>query len=573
MNGMAELITIAQYWRAVDRPAADRRGPAQQRPQPGHLGDAGHGGLAEVRGVADPARRRLRRVRPQPGPARHQRRRRRTSVGPALGAGAVAPTGRRCWTSAATPTCRRSRRTPPSSRPSRWPSAVLRGDEDAGASSSRAIKQKVQQYLPGKKDERLTLSRRGDRSGPRSSSLHDVRTGRFERTLAALTAAGAAVTAGEIYISTRRGQLRQQDDVVAHRGGPDRGSGRGRRGLLPAGREDGAAGGLGGRSSPTACRAPTCTRAASRSGPVAGADHVQHGDPGRRCSPRCWPSLVGGMGLLAAVLRREDPGAGERDALMPFRSPDQRAITPQGRGRFPGFDVLDAGRHAGTTSPPGVVLARLAPPKTLSFFTPAEVASPAPLLDLLLDQDGEPRVPVLALIDAAAGDRRDRRLALRRPARGRPGLARHPGATSTRTPRDAPRRRLRRLTQPQQARLLQAVQDLAASGDRGTGWPAKHVWSLWTRYACTAFYSHPWAWNEIGFPGPAYPRGYLNPGIDARERWEVADHHRRRPDPVRRTEWNGPARARRATRARRGEPARERPIARPRSGRATSRRG
>ena len=39
----------------------------------------------------------------------------------------------------------------------------------------------------------------------------------------------------------------------------------------------------------------------------------------------------------------------------------------------------------------------------------------------------------------------------------------------------------------------------------------------------TAFYSHPWAWNEIGFPGPAYPRGYLNLGINAREHWERPD--------------------------------------------------
>ena len=44
------------------------------------------------------------------------------------------------------------------------------------------------------------------------------------------------------------------------------------------------------------------------------------------------------------------------------------------------------------------------------------------------------------------------------------------------------------------------------------GLPAAHVWSLWTRYACTAFYSHPAAWAEIGFPGPAYPRGYKNAG-------------------------------------------------------------
>ena len=29
MNGIAELITIAKYWRAVDRPAADRARPQQ----------------------------------------------------------------------------------------------------------------------------------------------------------------------------------------------------------------------------------------------------------------------------------------------------------------------------------------------------------------------------------------------------------------------------------------------------------------------------------------------------------------------------------------------------------------
>src|SRR4051794_41912143 len=34
-----------------------------------------------------------------------------------------------------------------------------------------------------------------------SAAIHDVRTGRFERTLSAMTAAGAAVTAGEIYLS------------------------------------------------------------------------------------------------------------------------------------------------------------------------------------------------------------------------------------------------------------------------------------------------------------------------------------------------------------------------------------
>ena len=33
------------------------------------------------------------------------------------------------------------------------------------------------------------------------AALHDVRTGRFERSLSALTAAGAVITTGEIYLS------------------------------------------------------------------------------------------------------------------------------------------------------------------------------------------------------------------------------------------------------------------------------------------------------------------------------------------------------------------------------------
>ena len=61
------------------------------------------------------------------------------------------------------------------------------------------------------------------------------------------------------------------------------------------------------------------------------------------------------------------------------------------------------------------------------------------------------------------------------------------------------------------------------------------MWSLWTRYACAEFYAHPWAWNEIGFGGPAYPRGYKVRGQagahGGRERWEVADHDDSDPVP------------------------------------------
>jgi hypothetical protein len=74
-----------------------------------------------------------------------------------------------------------------------------------------------------------------------------------------------------------------------------------------------------------------------------------------------------------------------------------------------------------------------------------------------------------------------------------------------------------------QAELIQAIQDL--KDDLWHGMPATQLWSLWTRYACTAFYSHPAAWQEMGFAGPAYPRGYKNIGVDRRESFEILDHH------------------------------------------------
>ena len=37
------------------------------------------------------------------------------------------------------------------------------------------------------------------------------------------------------------------------------------------------------------------------------------------------------------------------------------------------------------------------------------------------------------------------------------------------------------------------------------------------------YYSHPWAWDEIGFGGPAYPRAYMRLERGEPEPWEVAE--------------------------------------------------
>ncbi len=38
-----------------------------------------------------------------------------------------------------------------------------------------------------------------------------------------------------------------------------------------------------------------------------------------------------------------------------------------------------------------------------------------------------------------------------------------------------------------------------------------------------AYYAHPSAWNEIGFGGPASPRGYVRLDFDKRDPWEAAE--------------------------------------------------
>jgi hypothetical protein len=208
------------------------------------------------------------------------------------------------------------------------------------------------------------------------------------------------------------------------------------------------------------------------------------------------------------------------------RAVEQSGRTPGGsQPRFPGFDVLGQ-LETWDAVTAGVVLARLGPPPALRFFSPVEEAIGTALFDQLLDQRGEPKLPLLPTVDARLAEfETDGWRYADMPEDG-PAFRQSFAALDedARAHYGAP---FAELDWADQADLIQHVQDL--SGNEWHGLPAKHVWSLWTRYACTAFYSHPWAWNEIGFGGPAYPRGYKNYGIDRREPWEVPDHDDRSP--------------------------------------------
>jgi hypothetical protein len=195
------------------------------------------------------------------------------------------------------------------------------------------------------------------------------------------------------------------------------------------------------------------------------------------------------------------------------------ATTPgSARPRFPGFDALDQATNWDLTTR-RVVLGRLTDRPSRAFFTAAEEPTARALLDRLLAQDDEPRVPVFEIVD--------RRLATRSGDGYRyADLPEDPEAwRASITHLDADARlccrcRFSDLPKSRQRRM---VEDVRTATGNWHGMPGARLFSLWMRYACSAFYSHPWAWNEMGFGGPAYPRGYKNLGIDRREPWEVAE--------------------------------------------------
>ncbi|HEY9292368.1 MAG TPA: gluconate 2-dehydrogenase subunit 3 family protein [Microlunatus sp.] len=195
-------------------------------------------------------------------------------------------------------------------------------------------------------------------------------------------------------------------------------------------------------------------------------------------------------------------------------------LTPGGQqDRFAGFDVLGQSPHWDPVTT-GVVLSRLSLPGPLRFFDLAEEAVARPLLDALLDQRDGPRVPVLEMIDLRlAGGEGDGWRYAELPEDGEAWKKSLRALDDD--ARSASGSGFAACSRDGQLKIIQSVQDLGRQDWHRLR--ADRIWSLWTRYACTAFYSHPWAWNEIGFGGPAYPRGYKNARVDGREPFEVAD--------------------------------------------------
>jgi Gluconate 2-dehydrogenase subunit 3 len=218
----------------------------------------------------------------------------------------------------------------------------------------------------------------------------------------------------------------------------------------------------------------------------------------------------------------------------PYELPRQRrGRTPQMHGRYPDYDVLEQAEHWDAVTRE-MVLARVRDVPPIRFFTAGEAATLSALSDRLTAQDSEPRIPVINYIDEKYTkgdldgyqfeDMPDDREAWKLVARGLDEQATERAGAASFAAADIDVQ-------------LQIVSDFAKGNLHGGAWDelsVKHAFSLVMRVVLACFYSHPWAWNEIGFGGPAYPRGYSRFGSPQlqnaeRETWEGEEHFDRDP--------------------------------------------
>jgi hypothetical protein len=223
----------------------------------------------------------------------------------------------------------------------------------------------------------------------------------------------------------------------------------------------------------------------------------------------------------------------------PYDLPRQRrGITPQMHGRYPDYDVLEQQSHWDEVTRK-MILDRVHNVPEIRFFDEADLETLTVFADLFLAQDSDPRIPVMAYVDEKLFegeldgyqyfDMPDDRETWRLVARGLDEEAQRLAFPSF-------------AAAPEEAQVA-IVHRFSKAEVHGGSWETVNVgraWKVVMRYVAQAFYSHPWAWNEIGFGGPAYPRGYGafgSPALGEQESWEAKEsvHY----DPVRDTQKRG----------------------------------
>jgi hypothetical protein len=193
--------------------------------------------------------------------------------------------------------------------------------------------------------------------------------------------------------------------------------------------------------------------------------------------------------------------------------------------RYPGYDVLaKRGTQSWNAPTRQVIDRRLAIANEPRFFSPAEWQTLHAVCDRIVPQPKD-RAPVLlpAYVDRKMADGMlDGFRYAQLPPQGEAwqrGLAALDQAAQ-----DAQGAPFHALSAERQDELLRRMQQGELTGPAWGGMPCKLFFEHRVLPDIThAYYAHPTAWNEIGFGGPASPRGYVRMALDRRDPWEAVE--------------------------------------------------
>lgn len=195
--------------------------------------------------------------------------------------------------------------------------------------------------------------------------------------------------------------------------------------------------------------------------------------------------------------------------------------------RYPDYDVLRKRQGPSWDEPSREVIARrLAVRRDGDCFTPAQRRTLQALCERVVPQPADrPPVPVAALVQLKVRDRhgdgyRDARLPPlpQAWAIGLDALDAEARAACGRAFAD--------LDDAAQDALIAAMQRDELHSPAWHSMPAAIFFSHRVVHDISAaYYSHPTAWNELGFGGPANPRGYVRLAENTRDSWDPAEAH------------------------------------------------
>jgi hypothetical protein len=234
------------------------------------------------------------------------------------------------------------------------------------------------------------------------------------------------------------------------------------------------------------------------------------------------------------VQERVETGAGERLPVTDLRT--GKAMMPkQQPGYYPGFSTLAQERFWDVATRL-VVHKRMREQKPIRFFDEAEARTMRAVVERIIPQEDRAenrRIDVLAGVDERLFEGRleGYRYADMPPDQDAYKMA---AKAFEQMAQDEYGRSFHELGTTEQEKLVLSVHDAEPKSAKEL-WGQMSIDRFWTMLVadcCAVYYAHPWAWDEIGFGGPAYPRGYMRLEEGEPEPWEVDE---------KRYEWAAPA--------------------------------